>query len=71
MATLLTRIRFVVGAMALALIVACAAPASAQRNPDGSVNPTASSVNESQLLGELNRISGRCTLTDQKACTIE
>jgi len=71
MATLLTRIRFVVGAMALALIVACAAPASAQRNPDGSVNPTASSVNESQLLGELNRISGRCTLPDQKACTIE
>jgi formate dehydrogenase subunit gamma len=72
MATLLTRIRFVVGAMALALIVTCAAPASAQQsNPDGSVNPTASSVNESQLLNELNRISGRCTIPDQKACTIE
>jgi formate dehydrogenase subunit gamma len=70
MATLLTRIRFVVGAAALALIVACAAPASAQRNPDGSINPTASSVNEGQLLNELDRISGRCTIPDQKACTI-
>jgi formate dehydrogenase subunit gamma len=72
MAKFLTRIRFVAGAVALALIVACAAPASAQqRNPDGSVNPTASSVNERQLLNELNRISGRCTIPDQKACTVE
>jgi formate dehydrogenase subunit gamma len=72
MPTLLTRIRFVIGAVALALIVACAAPVSAQqRNPDNSVNPTASSVKEDQLLNELNRISGRCTLPDQKACTIE
>ena len=69
MATLLTRIRFVVGAMALAFIVACAAPVSAQQSTV--VNPTASSVNEGQLLNELNRISGRCTLPDQKACTIE
>jgi formate dehydrogenase subunit gamma len=72
MPTLLTRIRFVIGAVALAFIVACAAPGSAQqRNPDNSVNPTASSVKEDQLLNELNRISGRCTLPDQKACTIE
>ena len=72
MPTLLTRIRFVIGAVALAFIVACAAPVSAQqRNPDNSVNPTASSVKEDQLLNELNRISGRCTLPDQKACTIE
>src|SRR5215475_4772013 len=72
MPTLLTRMRLVIGAVALAFIVACVAPVAAQdRNPDGSVNPTASSVNESQLLGELNRISGRCTLPDQKACTIE
>jgi formate dehydrogenase subunit gamma len=72
MAMFLTRIRFVVGAMALALIVACAAPVGAQqRNPDNSVNPTASSVQEQQLLSELNRISGRCTIPDQKACTIE
>ena len=62
MPILSARIRFIVGALALALIVAVAAPASAQqRNPDSSVNPTASSVQEDQLLNELNRISGRCT----------
>ena len=65
-------LRFIVSAMALALIVAVAAPAAAQqRNPDSSVNPTASSVNEQQLLSEFNRISGRCTLPDQRACTIQ
>ena len=63
------RIRLAAGALALALIVACAAPAGAQQ-PTG-VNPTASSVKEDQLLRELNRISGHCTLPDQKACTIE
>jgi len=69
MATHLTRIRFIVGALALAFIVAFAAPVNAQqRNPDNSVNPTASAVNESQLLNELSRISGRCTIPDQKAC---
>src|SRR5262252_10309092 len=72
MAMLVSRIRFIVAAMTLALIVVVAAPAGAQqRNPDNSVNPTASSVKEDQLLNELNRISGRCTLPDQKACTIE
>jgi len=72
MPKLTARLRFIVGAMALALIVALAAPATAQqRNPDSSVNPTASSVREDQLLNELDRISGRCTIPDQKACTIE
>jgi len=69
MATLLTRVRFIVGAMALVFIVACAAPVGAQQPT--AVNPTASSVNEDQLLKALNRISGHCTLPDQKACTIE
>src|SRR5262249_58733892 len=32
---------------------------------------TASSVKEDQLFKELDRISGRCTIPDQKACTIE
>jgi formate dehydrogenase subunit gamma len=69
---LVTRIRFIVGALAVALIVAVAAPVSAQQpNPDGSVNPTASSVSEDKLFRELDRISGRCTIPDQKACTIE
>src|SRR5262245_64877838 len=72
MATILRHVRFVVGALALAFIVACVAPAAAQvRTPDGAVNPTASAVNEDQLLRQLNQISGRCTLPDQKACTIE
>jgi formate dehydrogenase subunit gamma len=72
MPNLTARLRFIVGAIALALIVAVAAPGSAQqRNPDSSVNPTASSVKEDQLLNELDRISGRCTIPDQKACTIE
>jgi len=72
MPKLTTRLRFIVGAMALALMLAVAAPSVAQqRNPDSSVNPTASSVKEDQLLNELNRISGRCTIPDQKACTIE
>src|SRR5260221_9430992 len=72
MASFLTRIRFIVGAVALVLIVTMVPPASAQqRNPDGSVNPTASVVPETQLLNELNRISGRCTIPDQKACTVE
>src|SRR5947209_20444815 len=72
MPKLTARLRFIVGAMALALIVAVAAPATAQqRNPDSSVNPTASSVREDQLLNELNLIPGRCTIPDQKACTIE
>src|SRR6201987_5181628 len=69
---LASRIRFILGAMALALIVAVSSPVGAQqRNPDNSVNPTASSVKEDQLLNELNRISGRCTIPDQKACTVE
>src|SRR5215831_12090767 len=72
MAMLISRIRFIVGAMALALIVAVAAPAGAQqRNADSSVNPMASSLKEDQLFNEFNRISGRCTIPDQKACTIE
>jgi formate dehydrogenase subunit gamma len=72
MATILGHIRLLTGALALAFIVAAAAPAGAQqRNPDNSVNPTASSVKEEQLFQELNRISGRCSLPDQKACTIE
>ena len=41
-------------------------PAGAQH-----VNPTAELVKEEQLLGELKRISGECSIPDQKACTIE
>ncbi len=72
MPKLTARLRLILGTMALALIVAVASPVAAQqRNPDSSVNPTASSVKEDQLFKEFDRISGRCTLPDQKACTIE
>jgi formate dehydrogenase subunit gamma len=69
MANFFRHIRFIAGALALAcmlMVAAPSAPASAQQ-----VNPTADSVKEQQLLDQLNRISGRCTLPDQKACTIE
>src|SRR2546429_6464415 len=66
------RLGLIVAATVLALIVGVATPAAAQqRNPDSSVNPTANSVKEDQLFNEFNRISGRCSIPDQKACTIE
>src|SRR5436190_5890824 len=72
MPKLTAHLRLILGAIALALIVAVASPVGAQqRNPDSSVNPTASSVKEDQLFKEFDRISGRCALPDQKACTIE
>ncbi|WP_353645249.1 formate dehydrogenase subunit gamma [Mesorhizobium sp. WSM2239] len=46
------------------------APAGAQEGPSGS-NPTAQSVNEQQLLQELNKIQGRITIPDAKAATLE
>ena len=69
MAELLAHARIIIGALAVAFAVTMAALASAQQ--PSSVNPTASSVKEEQLLQQLNRLSGRCTLPDQKACTIE
>jgi formate dehydrogenase subunit gamma len=69
MAKLLAHARFIIGALALVFVVAVATPAPAQQAT--TVNPTASSVKEDQLLQQLNRISGRCTLPDQKACTLE
>lgn len=59
----------VVATLAFLALAVAAQPASAQQPT--SVNPQASSVKEGQLLQEHNRISGRCTLPDQKACTIE
>ena len=70
MAGLLAQARFIIGALALVFMVAAAPPASAQQQPT-SVNPTAQAVQEDQLLRELDRISGRCTLPDQRACVLE
>jgi formate dehydrogenase subunit gamma len=69
---LVSRLRLLLGAVLLLTMFAVAPPASAQqRNPDGSVNPTASSVKENQLLQELNRIQGRGTIPDARSYTIE
>src|SRR5262252_2786127 len=64
------RIRLIVGALALAVLIAVAAPASAQQS-GAPVNPTALSVKEQQLLQELNRIQGRGTIPDVKSYVLE
>jgi formate dehydrogenase subunit gamma len=68
MATFLAHIRLIAGALVLACLMVVAAPVGVSAQL---INPTADSVKEQQLLTELNRITGRCTLPDQKACTIE
>ncbi len=69
MAGFFAQARFIIGALALALILAVAAPASAQQPT--SVNPTAQSVKEDQLLRELKIISGRGTIPDTKSYNLE
>jgi formate dehydrogenase subunit gamma len=66
MTTLIARIRTVVAALAVLALAGFASPAGAQQ-----VNPTADAIKEQQLLQQLNKIDGRCTIPDQKACTIE
>ena len=63
------KFRVIVGALAFLVMALGVQPASAQQPT--SVNPQASAVKEGQLFQELNCISGRCTVPDQKACTIE
>ena len=68
----LSRIRSAVGAFALLVSIALVLPASAQQpNPNISVNPTASSVKEDQLLREMRIISGRGSIPDVKSYNIE
>jgi formate dehydrogenase subunit gamma len=66
MAKLSAKIRFISGALALALMLAIAAPASAQR-----VDPNASAVQEQQLLKGLSTIQGRGSIPDVKSYTLE
>jgi formate dehydrogenase subunit gamma len=66
MATLIARIRIMAMALGMLALVGLVGPAGAQQ-----INPTAESVSEKQLLREIGGITGRCTLPDQKACTIE
>jgi formate dehydrogenase subunit gamma len=69
MTVLLAKFRVIVGALTLLVMALGAQPASAQQPT--SVDPQASAVKEEQLFQKMNRISGRCTIPDQKACTIE
>ena len=66
MATVLRHIRLIAGALALVCMIMIVAPAGAQQ-----INPTAESVKEEQLLNELTRLTGECSIPDQKACTLE
>jgi formate dehydrogenase subunit gamma len=68
MTTPFARIRFVICALALAFMVALAIPAAAQQ--PSSVNPTASSVQEQQLLRQLQQIDGRVSIPDAKSGTL-
>jgi formate dehydrogenase subunit gamma len=67
-ASLLTCVRVAFAALAL-LTLAASVPASAQQPT--SVNPTASSVKEQDLLRELQRIQGRGSIPDTKSYVIE
>jgi formate dehydrogenase subunit gamma len=72
MVTLVSRMRLTFCGLLVLAVMAVAPPASAQQpNPDNSVNPTASSVKEDQLLQELRRIQGRGSIPDVKSYTIE
>ena len=65
-----SRIRIFADVLLLLLVAALAFPAAAQqaqRNPDGSVNPTASAVNEQKLLQTLGQIDGRVSIPAQRA----
>src|ERR1700752_1074250 len=68
MARLLAQARFIIGAFVFALILAVAAPVSAQQ--PSHVNPNAAAVKEQQLLNALSpggSVAGRVSIPDQKS----
>jgi formate dehydrogenase subunit gamma len=69
MAKLIDRVRFIVGALALALVITLATPVLAQQS--SSVNPTADAVKEQQLLQQFKVIEGRGTIPDVKSYVLE
>jgi formate dehydrogenase subunit gamma len=69
MSSLFTRVRLIFGAFALLALVCAVVPAGAQQ--PNSVNPTADSVKEDQLLRALGQIQGRGSIPDVKSYTIE
>jgi formate dehydrogenase subunit gamma len=58
------------GVLVLCVFIVAGFPASAQREP-APVNPTASAVNEEQLLQQLRNIQGRGSIPDVKSYVIE
>src|SRR5213075_1048435 len=71
MARFLAQARFILGALAVALVIAIAVPAGAQQPT--SVNPTAASVKEQQLLNALGSggaVNGRVSIPDQKSANL-
>jgi formate dehydrogenase subunit gamma len=58
----------VVLTLAMALMVTLAGPVAAQQ--PSAVNPTASAVQEQQLLDRLQAVQGRITIPDEKAATL-
>ena len=69
MAKLLMKVRYIAGALALAIVIAVATPVSAQQ--PNSVNPSGAAVKEQQLLQELNKIQGRGSIPDVKSYVLE
>lgn len=61
----LAHVRLAVVALAVAFVITIAPPVGAQQQPS-SVNPTASAVQEQQLLQELQRVQGRISIPDAK-----
>ena len=64
-----TMLRYIIAALLLGLVTAFAAPANAQQ--PSSVNPTAQSVKEHELLKELQKIQGRSSLPDARTGVLE
>lgn len=69
MAKLLPHLRALFSAFGVLALLILATPAGAQQ--PSSVNPTASSVKEDQLLRELQRIQGRGTIPDAQSYVVE
>jgi formate dehydrogenase subunit gamma len=69
MATLRARIRLVMSAIAILVLMAAAGPILAQQPT--SVDPNADAVKEQQLLQQLHRIQGLGTIPDTKSYVIE
>lgn len=71
MAKMQTPLRFLIAVLALCAAAALTVPASAQQKQPDSVNPTAQSVKEQQLLQELQKIQGRSSLPDSRTGVLE